>query len=91
MQSQKNGRPRCRALKLVDLEEITQFGFSSLWQRTNVKKWTACKGKSLPKNKEENCKMLTLFAPAYLSISSNQGGGQYLAVGFDQGSNSFPI
>ena len=45
----KNGRPRCRALKLVDFEEITQFGFSSLWQRTNVKNWTACKGKSQPK------------------------------------------
>ena len=49
MQSQKSGGPRCRALKLVDFEEITQFGFSFLWQRTNVKKWTACKGKSLPK------------------------------------------
>ena len=28
------------------------------------------------KNKEESCKMLTLFAPAYLSIASNRGVGR---------------
>ena len=72
----KNGRPRCRALKLVDFEEITQFGFSSLWQGTNVKKWTACKGKSLPK-KEENYKMLTLFFSIFKRIHEICITGQY--------------
>ena len=56
--------PRCRALKLVDFEEITQFGFSSLWQRTNVKKWTACKGKSLPKKQGGKLQNVNLICPS---------------------------